>query len=230
MTTPESALQRCLDAFNQANAREDARNDFSPEALARVHRAWRRAMPILTPDNLDAFIACVTQGLIYQVFPLAEASKLLYAAQVTLGLLRARREAARQQPKSESKLAPTPSPLEGGEAAIWPHRRCQPPALPCPIHGDSFIVPTGGRPRTPANRTGTPHPPPPATYGGEAAVSRTAGAAGARERTPPGKLTRSEPEFAENPAKSGENAPSRTAAYPRPTARKLDLCPIALRT
>jgi hypothetical protein len=124
MTTPESAVQRCLDAFNQANAREDARNDFSPEALARVNRAWRRAMPILTPDTLDAFLACVTQGLIYEVFPLAEASKLLYAAQVTLGLLRARREAARQQPKSQPKTqpqqtdTPTPSPVEGGEAAV----------------------------------------------------------------------------------------------------------------
>jgi hypothetical protein len=109
--TPESALQRCLDAFNQANAREDARSDFSPEALARVNRAWRRAMPILSPDTIDAFIACVTHGLLYEVFPLAETSKLLYAAQVTLGLLRARREAARQQPKSDSKPAPTPTPL-----------------------------------------------------------------------------------------------------------------------
>jgi hypothetical protein len=121
-TTPESALQRCLDAFNQANAREDARSDFSPEALARVNRAWRRAMPILSPDTIDAFIACVTHGLLYEVFPLAETSKLLYAAQVTLGLLRARREAARQQSKSEPKTQPqqadTPSPLEGGEAEL----------------------------------------------------------------------------------------------------------------
>ena len=118
MSTPESAVQRCLDAYNQADAREDARNDFSPEALARVNRAWRRAMPILTPDTIDAFIACVTHGLLYQVFPLAEASKLLYAAQVTLGLLRARHEAARQQPKSQPAGNPTPSPVEGGEAAV----------------------------------------------------------------------------------------------------------------
>jgi hypothetical protein len=103
--TPESAVQRCLDAFNQADALENARNDYSPEALDRVHRAWRRAMPILTPDTIDAFIACVAQGLIYQVFPLAEASKLLYAAQVTLGSLRNRQKPAQPQPKPASHPA-----------------------------------------------------------------------------------------------------------------------------
>ena len=134
MSTTESAVQRCLDAYNQADAREDARNDFSPDALARVNRAWRRAMPILTPDTLDAFIACLTHGLLYEVFPLAEASKLLYAAQVTLGLLRARREAARQEPKSQPKPAPTPTPVEGGEAAVG-RTAGAPTPLP-PNHGD----------------------------------------------------------------------------------------------
>jgi hypothetical protein len=125
--TPEASVQHCLDAYNQANACENARNDFSPEALDRVNRAWRHAMPILTPDTLDAFVACVTHGLIYQVFPLAEASKLLYAAQVTVGSRRATQQAARAHAKAESKsqtTQPTPTPVP------TPIQTTPPPSLP----------------------------------------------------------------------------------------------------
>jgi hypothetical protein len=108
----ELALQRCLDAYNKACALEDARNDNSPESLQRVNKAYRRAMPFLTsdPEAIDAFIACVTHGLIYEVFPLAEASKLLYAAQVAITSRRARTDAARQNSKSESKTAGAGAP------------------------------------------------------------------------------------------------------------------------
>ncbi len=165
-TTPESAVQRCLAAFNQADAREDAYNDFSPEALARVNRAWRRAMPILTPDTLDAFLACVTQGLIYQVFPLAEASKLLYAAQVTLGLIRARREDARQQSKSQSKSqpqpagTPTPSPVDNGEAAAGRTAGAEPQTSRAPSMATASSSPWVGDHEPQPTEPGAPTPTP----------------------------------------------------------------------
>ncbi|HEY3706492.1 MAG TPA: hypothetical protein VGL22_15625 [Terracidiphilus sp.] len=110
-TTPESAVQRCLDAFYKACARDDARKDFSPESLQRTRYVWRQTMPILTPDPdaIDAFIACVTHGMILEVFTPAETSKLLYAAQTAIGSRRARTEALRAQAKCQQPT-PTPSP------------------------------------------------------------------------------------------------------------------------
>jgi hypothetical protein len=130
-TTPEAAVQLCIDAYQEACEREDARKDFSPESLRRVRQAWRHAMPVLTPDPdaIDAFIACVTHGLIYQVFEAAEASKLLYAAQVAIGSRRTRQEAARAETKSHSKSqtqqpepkpAAPPSPLPPAEGNLKP--------------------------------------------------------------------------------------------------------------
>ncbi|HEY3703999.1 MAG TPA: hypothetical protein VGL22_03005 [Terracidiphilus sp.] len=109
--TPESAVQRCLDAYLKACAHDDARNDYSPESLRRTRRVWREAMPFLTPDPdaIDAFIACVTHGMILEVFTPAETSKLLYAAQTAIGSRRARTEALRAQSKSQQPT-PTPSP------------------------------------------------------------------------------------------------------------------------
>ena len=132
-TTPETAVQRCVKAYYEACDCEDPENTgLSDESWRRVRIAYRHAMPYLTPgpDSIDAFIACVTHGLIFQVFQPAEASKLLYAAQVAIGSRRARTEAARQQSKSESlpkpaaqlPLEPQPSPTplppgDNGEAA-----------------------------------------------------------------------------------------------------------------
>jgi hypothetical protein len=107
MTTPETPVRRCTKAYYDACDIEDPHNTgLDPDARYRVHLAYRHAMPYLlpNPDSIDAFIACVTHGLVIQVFAPPEAVKLLYAAQVTLGSLRARNEAARQQSKSESKL------------------------------------------------------------------------------------------------------------------------------
>jgi hypothetical protein len=77
-------------------------------------------MPILSsdPDAIDTFIACVTHGLIFEVFSPAEASKLLYAAQVTIGSRKARTQT---KPQQESKPETHPIPLpthSGGEAAV----------------------------------------------------------------------------------------------------------------
>ncbi len=117
MTTSETAVSRCLKAYYDKAEIEDPHDTgVAPLALERVRLAYRHTMPYLLPDrdSIDAFIACVTHGLVIHVFEPAEASKLLYAAQVTLGSLRARAEAARQQSKSppqQTKPTPPPPPL-----------------------------------------------------------------------------------------------------------------------
>ncbi|UWZ85790.1 hypothetical protein [Occallatibacter riparius] len=119
MTTPEQAVQRCLDAYNKACAEDDARNDHSPESLRRVNRAYRRAMPFLTPATIDAFLACVTHGLVLEIFTTAEAAKLLYATQVAVG---SRRTAQQQSKPHQTQPAGTPTPLgtNGAEGAVAP--------------------------------------------------------------------------------------------------------------
>ena len=108
-----SAVQRCLDAYTQARSLEGPANKdiLDPYAKDRIRRAYRRAMPFLTPgpDAIDAFLACVTEGLILEVFTPAEASKLLYATQVALTSRRARTEAAKGQSKSQPQTEDAPS-------------------------------------------------------------------------------------------------------------------------
>ncbi len=173
--TPQAAVQRCLDLYNQACDLDDARKDFSPESLARVRRVYRRAVPFLTPDTIDAFLACVTHGLVLQIFDPAEASKLLYVVQIAVGSRRATQQAAQTQAKSESKPAPTPSPLPLNRGDASEPQPSRAPSLATasssPRVGDHEPQPT----------TSHPPPPPPIRSGAEGAIGRTAGAAGAKK-------------------------------------------------
>ncbi|HEY2859339.1 MAG TPA: hypothetical protein VGJ21_13050, partial [Terracidiphilus sp.] len=156
MLTPEAAVQHCLDAHNRACERDDARNDYTPESLRRCRFAWREAMPFLTndPDAIDAFIACVTHGMILEIFTVAEGSKLLYAAQVAIGSRRARQQAARQEAKSsQQQQTPTPSPLESRTPPATPSPAQAPPP-PTPS-SDSRATPADAQPQAPP----TPLPP-----------------------------------------------------------------------
>ncbi len=163
MTTAESAVERCVKAYYEACEREDPRA-YDPDAPQRVRLAYRHAMPYLLHDldSVDAFITCVTHGLVIQVFQPAEASKLLYAVQVSLGLIRARNEAARHQSKSQSKTqpqqadTPTPLPLNQGDP-FEPQTSCAPSmgtVSSSPWVGDHEPQPT-----VPAAATPTPTPP-----------------------------------------------------------------------
>jgi hypothetical protein len=126
--TTIQAVQRCLDAYTRARSVEGPANAvLGPYAKDRINHAYRRAMPFLTPDPdaIDTFIACVTHGIILQVFEPAEASKLLYAAQIAISSNRTRTTAAKAQTKShqpQTQSIATPSPLstkvaEGAAAA-----------------------------------------------------------------------------------------------------------------
>ena len=168
MITPEAAVQRCLDAYTRARALEGAANAvLGPYAKDRINRAYRQAMPFLTPgpDAIDAFLACVTHGLILEVFTPAEASKLLYATQVAITSRRTRTEAAREDTpplrhSATSPLAAPPSPAnqagasqpqtEGAQTEGAPYLRT---ASPSGDVGNHKPQPATSQPPTPPSRT-----------------------------------------------------------------------------
>jgi hypothetical protein len=191
MSATEQAVQNCVKAYCDARDREDPQNPFFTEkGWAIVCHAYRHAMPFLTsdPDAIDAFIACVTHGLIIEVFEPAEASKLLYAAQVAITSRRARTQAARQQPKSESqpkpapqpasKPKPAPTPLPLGDNSVAESATSQVPA-PLPLCPSAPASPTPHPPSVdhsvtlPLCNSVTPDPTPipPATSGAEGAAA-----------------------------------------------------------
>jgi hypothetical protein len=144
--TPDAAVQRCLNAFHQAWDLDDPNNKgLSPSGSQKVSEAWRFAMPFLTsdPDSIDAFLACVTQGMLLNVLTQAEASKLLYAVQVAISARRARSEIARIHSKSHPKTttiaspipmaAPMPSPRPPSNSVTLPLSNSAPETAPNPL-------------------------------------------------------------------------------------------------
>ncbi len=182
MTTPETAVRRCVKAYYDACDVEDPQyTGLDPAALQRVHLAYRHAMPYLLPDpdSIDAFLACVTHGLVIQVFAPAEASKLLYAAQVAIGSSRARAQKCHPEPKAKDpRVTPTPSPLEGGEAAVSRTAGANSQPSRAPSMATASSSPGVGSHESQPSEPGTaaPTPPPPITNAVESEVSRTAGA------------------------------------------------------
>jgi hypothetical protein len=148
--TTETAIDRCVQAWRKALAAKRVTDPFDLYLPDQRYagRAYRSAMPYLTPDPdaIDTFVACVTHGILLGAIEPPEASKLLYAVQIILGSLRNRQQSARSDSKSQSRSAatPTPSPSAGvslnplpgtdGERSSqlaapqvprsWPHRRC----------------------------------------------------------------------------------------------------------
>ncbi|UWZ84474.1 hypothetical protein [Occallatibacter riparius] len=156
--TPEQAVQRCLDAYNKACAEDDARNDHSPESLRRVNTEYRRAMPFLTPSTIDAFLACVTHGLVLEIFTTAEAAKLLYATQIAVGS----RRTAQQQSKSHSTqptATPTPLPVPAQTAGA-PYLRTASPSGDVGDHEPKTAPSQTHSATLPSRNSATPTPTP----------------------------------------------------------------------
>ncbi len=115
--TVNSAVQRCVTAWRQALAFKKVTDPFEPGVWSHDYagKAYRNAMPWLsTPDNVDAFIACVAHGLAIGAIEPSDATKLLYAAQVAITSRRARLQAereARAEKTQRDKTSATPTPL-----------------------------------------------------------------------------------------------------------------------
>lgn len=71
---------KCIDAYRQVFRASGDR--------IKAEAAYRATMPIMNSNaTVRAFVAAVAQGVLLGVFNGAEASKLLYAAQVALAAI-----------------------------------------------------------------------------------------------------------------------------------------------
>lgn len=86
---PNLAVAQCIQAGNAAYKTELARTSLDFKAAQAAAKAYRRAMPPLEgQQNISNFIACVAHGVLISAIDHRDSSKLLYAAQVALSLLR----------------------------------------------------------------------------------------------------------------------------------------------
>lgn len=102
------AVARCVKAWHRTYglasiapgdrrlAPEDQNGNYFAREQAAI--AFRDAMPPLCgPENISDFIACVTFGMLKNVFSAAESMRLLEAAKTALSALRIAAAAAREQ-------------------------------------------------------------------------------------------------------------------------------------
>jgi hypothetical protein len=81
------AITQCLDAYNAIVKAELAKGSSPVVAENEAKTAFRVAMPALdSPNAIQAYIACVAQGLNLEIFKGRDASQMLYAAQIALSL------------------------------------------------------------------------------------------------------------------------------------------------
>lgn len=93
MSEVAKAVEKCLKAYKTVEA-EGKREGLSlKEQRQKAMTAFKVSIPAMdTTDHVHQAIACITNGMHLGVITGAEASKLLYAAQVSLSLLRLERE------------------------------------------------------------------------------------------------------------------------------------------
>jgi hypothetical protein len=97
-TPANKAIAAALTAYHRAHELKIAEGEHPMRARLAAKTAYRLAMPIMdTKEGIRAYIACVAQGMNLEVFGGAEASQMLYAAQVALSLAKA------DNPKKEAK-------------------------------------------------------------------------------------------------------------------------------
>jgi len=83
------AIVRCADASRRVYEAKLAKKVSKYEASQAAGEAYRNAMPPLVGyDNIRDFIACVGNAILRHIIFEPESTRLLYAAQVALSLLR----------------------------------------------------------------------------------------------------------------------------------------------
>lgn len=82
-TAPDPHVERCMQAFRDAEKAARARGQEKYHAKCAGQDAFKSSIPPLNgEENIRGFIACVTQAMILDIFRNDEGTKLLYAAQV----------------------------------------------------------------------------------------------------------------------------------------------------
>lgn len=94
----EEAMQICTQAYGDVAAMMlksyglDAGKLPSPDQAKQMEKlaaiAYRCSLPLLKPNQVQAYIACVAQGVSLDVFTGRQGSQLLYAAQVCASSVR----------------------------------------------------------------------------------------------------------------------------------------------
>ena len=86
-STTQSALIKCLKAYQTTLARSKAAGKTAYQAECDAIMAYKINMPSL--DNIDqvkSYISCLVQGVTFSIFESRETGQLLYAAQVALSI------------------------------------------------------------------------------------------------------------------------------------------------
>ena len=93
MTQPalHPAVLVCWTAYELTYAEQRGKGAHDDDAFEDAKMAYRQAMPCLSDsDSIADFIACVAHGMVLHLIPNDDAGRLLYAANVAAGALRAR--------------------------------------------------------------------------------------------------------------------------------------------
>ena len=91
------AVEYCVLAWNDALEKQCAKGKDEYSAIRYAHKAFRQALPDLTsPAKIQGFIACVSRGVLIGAIDHADASRLLYAAQVARQSVNAGTKPARE--------------------------------------------------------------------------------------------------------------------------------------
>ena len=118
-----TAVQRCCDAWTKALAHKAIQEnklrdplDLGCHIRSYAGQAYRNHLPFLSnPVQIDAFIACVAQGLALGAIEPELATKLLYAAQVAITSRRAQQQQQAAASRAAKQSTPHPPPhLEMG--------------------------------------------------------------------------------------------------------------------
>jgi len=83
------AVANCCDSWEAAFLASYSQDKNEFRARDRANRAYRNAIPPLANyESICDFIACVAHGIVIQAIDEAIGSRLLYAAQISVGALR----------------------------------------------------------------------------------------------------------------------------------------------
>jgi len=84
-STTAASVARCVAAFRAEYAEQRDSGQGHWECLSAAKIAYRKALPCAeTLAGIRAFIACVAQGINFEVYGQSDSTRLLYAAQVAL--------------------------------------------------------------------------------------------------------------------------------------------------
>ncbi|MFP5237950.1 MAG: hypothetical protein ACLGSD_18795 [Acidobacteriota bacterium] len=104
---PSQAVERCRAAYQNAYKDSLAAGNSNSSAKDAAHDAYLQAMPHLdTRDDIRSFIACVTHGILHDIFWRRNGKELLVAARIAAAAL-PRESSSAGRPAGRPAVLPT---------------------------------------------------------------------------------------------------------------------------